>query len=90
MKEAKSTLATGPPDVELSAMQRKSANKQINRLLAEFPGKRIVDLLPVLNRRFPGYVLAIALGRVERRMDDLPISDQVFLAGFKKSLGKAG
>ena len=84
MKEEKRPL----PDVaQLSAVQRKSANQQIGFLLREFPGKRIIDLLPWIKRCCLETVLAVALERVERRKDDLPIDDQVFLEGFKRSLG---
>jgi len=70
----------------LSPPQRKSANRQIDFLLNEFPGKRIIDLLPVIRSRYPETVLSVAIERVERRQDALPIDDQVFFAKFMQSL----
>ena len=75
-----------PNIAQLSARDRKSANKQIDYLLKQFRPKRIIDLLPVIKLRFSETVLAVALSRVERKKDDLPMDDQVFFEGFKRSL----
>jgi hypothetical protein len=90
MKEV-SVSCTGPPTAaELTATQKKMADKLIKQLLGEHQGKRIVDLLRVIQYRYPKYVLTVAMERVERKKDDLPLADQVYFGGFKQSLGKAG
>ena len=69
-----------------AAAERRKANKEIDCLLRRFQGKKILDLLPVIKLRFPGYVLRVAIERVERRKDDLRMHDLVFFEGFKASL----
>ena len=72
-------------EILLTAAEKRMANRQIDCLLAQFRGKRIIDLLPLIRLRFPK-VLAVALQRVERRKNDLGIEDAIFLANFKRSL----
>ncbi|MBI3337634.1 MAG: hypothetical protein HY005_03405 [Candidatus Staskawiczbacteria bacterium] len=67
--------------------QRKKANKEIDCLLKQYLGKRIIDLLPVIKRRFPNF-LAVALERAERKRYEVGSEDAIFLAEFKASLEK--
>ena len=73
----------------LTAKERRRANKAIDSLLEQFRGKRIIDLLLVIRRRFSKIVLTVALERVERRQDELGDEDAIFLAVFKDSLEKS-
>lgn len=93
MKETQTTPVNfsffpAPKSDELTPTQRRQANKGIDGLLKEHRGKRIIDLLPMIKRRFPGIILKVALERVERRQDELNIEDAMFLANFKQSLAK--
>ena len=73
--------------VSLSVAEKRSANGQIDSLLRQFPGKRIVDLLEYISRCYPETTLAVALERAERIIHGLTSADQTFLERFKKSLG---
>jgi len=73
-------------EVILAATQRRRANKEIDCILKQFRGKRIIDLLPVIKRRFSRNVLTVALERVERKRYELGNKDAIFLAEFKASL----
>lgn len=72
----------------LTAQKRRRANKEIDSLLKQFRGKRIIDLLPVIRHRFPG-ILEVALERVERKQYEIGSEDAIFLAKFKASLEKS-
>lgn len=69
----------------LTLAERRKANREIDFLLKQFRGKRIIDLLPVIKLRFP-QILAVALERVERRHYEPGSADAIFLANFKASL----
>ena len=74
--------------------QRRRANKGIDSLLKDNPGKRIIDLLPSIRRAvikldLSPIVLTVALERVERNQYELGSKDAIFLAQFKASLEKS-
>ena len=75
-------------DVLLTAVQRRRANKEIDCLLKQFRGRRIIDLLPVIKFRFPD-ILVVALERVEGKQYELGSKDAIFLAKFKADLEKS-
>jgi hypothetical protein len=74
-------------DVLTSAKQHKKHNKEINILLAQFRGKGIIDLLPMIGRRYP-HLLEIALERAERRYNVPGSNEALYLAQFKMELKK--
>jgi hypothetical protein len=71
----------------LASQQRKRAEKELSNLLALFRGKKsLLQLLPVIKLRYSKPVLTVAIERIERRKDDLCITDQIFFEEFKNSL----
>lgn len=72
-------------EVLSAATQRDRANKGIDSLLKQFPGKRIIDLLRLIKLRFPN-ILSVALEIVERKQYEIGSKDAIFLAEFKASL----
>ena len=75
-------------EVLTDAVRRKRANREIDALLKQFRGKRIIDLLRVIKLRIPNS-LTVALERVERKQYKIGSKDAIFLAEFKASLDKA-
>ena len=72
------------------ASRRRRANREIDALLKQFKGRRIIDLLPAIERRCSTDVLKVAVERVERRRDELSLEDLMFFEGFKASLKEKG
>jgi hypothetical protein len=69
------------------AQERKNAEKQLKNLLMQFKGKKsLLHLLPVIKLRWPKAVLTLAIERIERKKDALPIDDLVFFENFKAEL----
>ncbi len=69
--------------------KRKRANKEIKMLISQFKGRySLLDCLPVIKRRYPSYVLDVALERVERQRErnELSMERVHEFERFKESL----
>ena len=74
----------------LTAKERRTANREIDLLLKRYHGKRIVQLLPAMKqRKYPLYVIKVAVERAERKHYELGSEDAIFLAQFKADLEKS-
>ena len=73
----------------VDVIRRKRANKEISELLIQFKGRySILDCLQLIRRRYPDYVLKVAIERIERKKkrDGLSLDELLEFERFKKSL----
>lgn len=69
--------------------RERAAEKEIDYLIEQFHGRYdLVDILPVVARRYSSTVLDFLLKRIQRKWDELPIEKQIFVTQFKSSLEK--
>ena len=69
--------------------QRRRANREISRLLKQFKGRySLLKCLELIGRRYPLYVLKVAIERVEkqRMRDELTMEEIIDFERFKASL----
>jgi len=71
------------------ANRRRRAKRELDNLLKQFQGRKsLIQLLPVLRRRYPKEVVQLALERIKKRWNQLSVEDQVFVAQIEASLEK--
>lgn len=69
----------------ISATQKKKAERVINSFLKQFPGKSLIQILPVLIKRCSDKtIIRTAIERIEKQ--DLVPDDQYWLEGIKNQL----
>lgn len=74
---------------KISPAQRKNANEAIRNLLDEFPGKSIIQILPILVKREDWIAVQVAIERIERSQSKkLSIEDIIYLNEVKSQLSQ--
>jgi len=74
----------------LAKAERKRANQAISDLL-KLSGGSLIKILPAIQRRYPKYVLAVLVERIEKNQwDKLTVEDQICVLRVKESLKKEG
>jgi len=74
----------------LAKAERKRANQAISDLL-KLSGGSLIKILPAVQRRYPKYVLAVLVERIEKNQwDKLTAEDQICVLRIKKSLKEEG
>lgn len=98
MRKTKKTgnrdFGDNPPKDEIpsDAVLRKRANIEIRSLLKQHKGKRIIDLLEAIARRYPRYIVKVAVERIEkeRKRNGLSFKEIVDFEQFKQKFEQNG
>jgi hypothetical protein len=70
--------------------RKKRANRVIKSFMRDFPGRSLLQLLPVIQRRCSDpSVVKVAVARIERNQaKELSYEDRLFLEEFKREINK--
>jgi len=74
----------------LTEQQRKRrTERELASMLEHFRGKKsLLQLLPVIQKKCSRDALLLAVERIERKKNDLPIEDRIYFEGFKSTIAQ--